>query len=191
MSVWLVRCHLCPFIRLLISWHPLRVGHQRGSIVVPGLLRQIVAMCFLASSAYLWPGPGSSEPTVRIAAWASCVDGNALMGERPKCKFFQARARGGVGRSKRGDETITAEFELHTRRHMLPAEGLCVLVALPVKSTSSRYQRSRLHPSPLRSYPKRCTALGAVFGALLAHRPVWNDFGSGWVWSGYIQTDQP
>ena len=60
------------------------------------------------------------------------------MGERPKCKFFQARARGGVGRSKRGDETITAEFELHTRRHMLPAEGLCVLVALPVKSTSSR-----------------------------------------------------
>jgi hypothetical protein len=35
---------------------PLWAGHQRSSIVTPGLVPRMVTMCLLASSGYLWPG---------------------------------------------------------------------------------------------------------------------------------------
>jgi len=47
---------------------PLRAGRQRNSIVTLGLLLRMVAICLLALSAYLCPGPGSSEPILRMAA---------------------------------------------------------------------------------------------------------------------------
>jgi len=60
-SIWLAGCHLFPFIFPPICWHPLVGRTQRSLIVNPGLLLQVVAMCVLASSANLWPGPGLSS----------------------------------------------------------------------------------------------------------------------------------
>ena len=46
-------------------------GHHRISMVVSGLALRSTAMCFLAWSAYIWPGPDSSEAIRLTAAWAS------------------------------------------------------------------------------------------------------------------------
>jgi len=40
-------------------------------MMMPGLALRSAAMCFLAWSAYCWPGPGSSETIRLMAAWAS------------------------------------------------------------------------------------------------------------------------
>ena len=65
-----------------IRWHKLAndsVGFvvilefivDRISMVIPGLAFRSAAMCFLACSAYCWPGPGSSVAMRLMAAWAS------------------------------------------------------------------------------------------------------------------------
>ena len=75
MSVWLVRCHLRPFIRVLVPWYPLvglRVGRtpaefDRNPQPFPedgcGVLPRLGGVSLAR--------PGSSKPILGIAAWAS------------------------------------------------------------------------------------------------------------------------
>ena len=49
---------------------PLCAGHQQVSMVTSGRALRSTAMFLLAWSAYIWPGPGSSEAIRVMAAWA-------------------------------------------------------------------------------------------------------------------------
>jgi len=40
-------------------------------MAMPGLALRSVAMCFRARIACIWPGPGSSDAILLVAAWAS------------------------------------------------------------------------------------------------------------------------
>jgi len=66
-GVWLLRRNLCPFVGLFVSSDTFVGRAPPDSMVIPGRARRSVAMCFLAWSAYCWPGPGSSV-AIRLMA---------------------------------------------------------------------------------------------------------------------------
>jgi len=69
-GVRLLRREFGPLVSLLVPRNPFVRWAPPDSMMMPGLALRSASMCFLAWSAYIWPGPGSSEAIRLMAACA-------------------------------------------------------------------------------------------------------------------------